>query len=219
MRPKASSPGASNHEAIRTDRSFYHKAAASALACGSLASQVDGAIVHLTNLDASATGDITPLGGDVIGLQLTTQFSSSAYGFVNGVGALEFATGAASGFFRGNEIISVGPSDSFAGSSLNFAAFSAGQQNAQAGTDNYFMFRFQSGDVNGGNAVYGWGRLNADLNSPDQSRIMELAYDTSGNAITLGQVPEPSGLALLSLGAAGATVFHRRRRTESNAVS
>ena len=69
----------------------------------------------------------------------------------------------------------------------------------------YLLFTFQ--DSTQGNALrYGWAEVslfNANISSsegPDVT-IWRYAYDTSGSPLPSGQVPEPSPLALLAVGA------------------
>lgn len=69
--------------------------------------------------------------------------------------------------------------------------------------DKYLLFRFK--DSTQGNALrYGWVEISlanpVGGNGPDIA-IEGYAWDTTGTAITAGQVPEPSATALLALGA------------------
>jgi hypothetical protein len=79
--------------------------------------------------------------------------------------------------------------------------------------DDSGQFGFQFFD--GGDVHYGWGSLVVDLTAAGQGfRITEAYYQTtSGVPINVGAVPvpEPSGVALLALGAAGVAAWKRRR--------
>lgn len=78
--------------------------------------------------------------------------------------------------------------------------------------DNYTGFRMT--DETNGNAIYfGWARWHLGPALNDASRtLIEYAYDNSGAAITVGAVPEPGSLALLSIGAAGLVAYRRRQK-------
>ena len=68
---------------------------------------------------------------------------------------------------------------------------------------NYVGFRFDSG----GNTHYGWAQLNLA-----SQQIVAAAYnDTPDAPIMVGQVPEPSNLALLGLGIVGLSMMRRRK--------
>jgi hypothetical protein len=75
------------------------------------------------------------------------------------------------------------------------------------------QFGFQFYD--GGDVHYGWGSVVVDLTVQGQGfKITEAYYNTtSGLPIAVGAVPvpEPSGAALLALGAAGVAAWKRRR--------
>jgi hypothetical protein len=83
-----------------------------------------------------------------------------------------------------------------------------------AAGQNFVGFRF----VDGAQTDYGWA--NITLNPSSNPAITSItihnwAYDNTGAAITVGQVPEPAqsaaGLGLLALGAAGVSAYKRRR--------
>ena len=83
-------------------------------------------------------------------------------------------------------------------------------------SNNYVGFRF----LNEGNGLvnYGWLQVSLGTSFTDSSRsIVGYAYETNGTGITVGNTstatPEPSSLALLSIGAAGLAAYRRRRAT------
>lgn len=78
-----------------------------------------------------------------------------------------------------------------------------------------FAFRFATPDPS--DYYYGWGTLTIDLTQPIGSgyTISEAFYQTTpGGTISVGAVPvpEPTGLALLALGASGLAAWRARRR-------
>lgn len=75
------------------------------------------------------------------------------------------------------------------------------------GNPQYLGLKFQL--ASGGPTYYGWAGVDI-TNATDLSGVVTgYAYDDSGNAIAAGAVPEPTGLALLALGAP----FLLRRRS------
>ena len=66
-----------------------------------------------------------------------------------------------------------------------------------------FSFELESD----GTTVYGWAEIER-LDSAN-GRLLGWAYDDSGAPIT---VPEPAGLALLALGAAGVSALRKKRQ-------
>lgn len=91
----------------------------------------------------------------------------------------------------------------------NYGGFAAGGPNGSVtpGTNAFVGFRFNAAD----GTHYGWVRLNVNAGIIDFSTA---AYNTTpATAIVTGQVPEPSTLAMLAIGAAGlvGTAIKRRR--------
>jgi hypothetical protein len=76
------------------------------------------------------------------------------------------------------------------------------------GSSGYIGFRF---DPNGGTDwKYGWVHIDSVAEDFSSFHISGYAYEDSGDPITAGAVPEPSSLALLACGAAGALVWRKR---------
>ncbi|HMP69303.1 MAG TPA: PEP-CTERM sorting domain-containing protein [Pirellulaceae bacterium] len=91
-------------------------------------------------------------------------------------------------------------------------AYGNGYANSQflnAG-DGYLAFRFNGG------TQYGWARVNMSGVQPGNNyTIVEYAYGSVGTSVAVGQIPEPSSLGLLALGAVGLAAFRRRRETQT----
>ena len=69
---------------------------------------------------------------------------------------------------------------------------------------NYIGFRFTNEDA-GGQIQYGWMRFSLAATSAGQPRmVVEYGYEDAGNSINVGEVPEPTTMALLGVMAAGA---------------
>jgi len=92
--------------------------------------------------------------------------------------------------------------------------------NFSLGTSGQFGFRFTEAS----NTYYGWGSLLIDGQSAGAGgqgfKITEAYYQsTSGTAIDVGAVPvavpEPTGMTLMALGAAGVAAWRSRRRPEA----
>ena len=105
------------------------------------------------------------------------------------------------------------------GSSCRFCANPARNWNAygtwgswtQDGQAGYLGLRFA---LEGGGHAYGWAKI--ERVSSGNARLLGWAYEDSGRSIHItgtgeAPVPEPSGLSLLALGAAGVTAMRKKR--------
>jgi hypothetical protein len=80
--------------------------------------------------------------------------------------------------------------------------------------NNYVGIRLQN-EAAGNATDYGWFQVHLGASFTDPARaIIAYAYEASGNGINVGAtgVPEPTSLALLSVGAGGLAAFRRYRR-------
>jgi len=94
---------------------------------------------------------------------------------------------------------------------------SAASENLLEG-DNYIGFRFYDFE-DSENYFYGWANLNLDLTTGTVT-ITEWAYeDTADTVIHVADVPEPSSLALLAMGAGGLFAYRARRKKRSAEVT
>jgi len=100
---------------------------------------------------------------------------------------------------------------------------SAADNHLQEG-DNYIGFRFDPGEtdpegdyVSTGDVFYGWAILNLDLTTGlGTASITEWAWeDTADTQIYVGDVPEPSSLALLAMGAGGLFAYRAAKEKDS----
>ena len=77
---------------------------------------------------------------------------------------------------------------------------------------NFLGFRFD----NGGSTHYGWAEI--DIAGADLT-ITRWAYESDADtAIHVGTIPEPNGLALLGMGAAGLLAWRNRRQKSAEAA-
>lgn len=90
---------------------------------------------------------------------------------------------------------------------MAFSSFAGSSQFGAAGIG-YLGFQF-----NVGNGIqYGWARVSMDSGRPDNTfTVLDYAYGDAGDAVTVGQVPEPGSLGLLALGAVGLMGWRKRR--------
>jgi hypothetical protein len=91
-----------------------------------------------------------------------------------------------------------------AGSSTHIGS---GPSQFTSGVNGYLGFRLF--DNSGAGPFFGWMQVNLS-NTGDTGRIIDWVYDNSGIGVTVGLVPEPSGLLLIGLG--GMIMVCRRRR-------
>jgi hypothetical protein len=86
-----------------------------------------------------------------------------------------------------------------------------------SGENGYVGFRFTPS----GTTLYGWAEVRLTEGENPRFDVFRWAYEDSGNAISVGAVPEPAetagGLGLLALGAAG--LRHWRRKRQATAAS
>jgi hypothetical protein len=87
-----------------------------------------------------------------------------------------------------------------------------GDSGIPTGATGYLGFRFDPESVAGVQTWYGWLRMTAGNNTTGvNGNVLDWAYDNTGAGIMVGQVPEPSALSLLAMGAAGMLALRRRR--------
>ncbi len=88
-------------------------------------------------------------------------------------------------------------------------ALNTGYDNSQwlsAGTG-YVGFKFDTG----AGTEYGWVRITMDSGSPVNSfTVVDYAYGSPGENLSIGQVPEPGSLGLLALGGVGLIAWRKR---------
>lgn len=81
-----------------------------------------------------------------------------------------------------------------------------------AGSTGFLGFRFtENSSGNSSQTYYAWARLQPGLSGNGQ--LLDWAYDDSGAPLAAGTIPEPDGLGLLALGAAGLAIRRRRLRS------
>jgi hypothetical protein len=88
-------------------------------------------------------------------------------------------------------------------------AWNGGYANSEfVNTGGYFGFQF---DVGAGTQV-GWAQLELISGAPVNTfRLTQYAFAGPGESLNAGQIPEPSSMAFLALGAAGIATWRRRR--------
>ena len=110
-----------------------------------------------------------------------------------------------------------GGKDHFIGSG---SAWGLDGTNGTEPSEAFIGFRFE-GNGAAMDTLYGWAKLSF-LGSGAGFEITEWAFDSSGASIAAGQVsavPEPSGLSLLAMGAAGIGVMRRKRRDRAASLA
>lgn len=87
------------------------------------------------------------------------------------------------------------------------------------GTEGFagLMFSYTSPNLSYSNFFYGWARIRFGQEEGEVAvTLLDFAVELEqGIPIRAGQIPEPNGLALLSLGAAGIAYARRRRQATS----
>ena len=107
----------------------------------------------------------------------------------------------------------IGPASTFAAAADSYLTNPEGTPTGQFSADNvagntqYLGLRFQF--EGSAQTYYGWAGVDITNASTRTGQVTSYAYDNTGAAIRAGQVPDPSGLALLAIGAA-ATILRRR---------
>lgn len=223
--------------------SFAEKAA---LAAGSLAGLTtvgmltEAAVVHVSgspvslSATAAATSVTWDVDGDAVGefrLWNRNQFDSF-FGNLQTVFVASNTVGGGRGNGRGlvapfysDDVQAVfggelvGPSRSFGNKRSGYYQYRGALKVGSIGDDfssgfvfgdNYVGFAFDSG----AGLRYGYATFNFDPNGT--LTIPEWWYDDSGASILVAPIPEPSGLALLAMGAAGIAAYRATRKPRSS---
>ena len=127
------------------------------------------------------------IGGDVVG------FNANGYNYLSNLAA-------------GANV----STQAFRTSVLGTLAYNSRYTNRQfLNTGRFFGFSFDAG----AGLQFGWGRVTSNLDSPVNTyTIVDYAFADPGESIAVGQIPEPTSLGLLALGACGVMINRRRRK-------
>lgn len=120
------------------------------------------------------------------------------------VGSRQYVSNLAPGFLvsGGGFLGSIGVAGTLA-----YSAYNSGANFVNAGSG-YIGFRFNdANDVQ----QHGWIRVTMDGAPLNSLTVEEFAFTTMGEAISIGQVPEPGSLGLLALGALGLMCTRSRK--------
>ncbi|HWB04759.1 MAG TPA: PEP-CTERM sorting domain-containing protein [Verrucomicrobiales bacterium] len=221
-----SSPSKRRRRAIiqRSKLAAYAAAGTAATFTGTQTS--DGAITYT---QVGVLLQDTTLDGTVVSRDLL--FDTFHLSLVHGVGTAGAATGYAivdpdlggnptalfAGFSAsGYRYVTKVPAGSFI-SSLAFplaaGAFATMAFNGGYGNDKFLAAGEAFIGVKFDTNRFGWIRLNMSGAPLNAFTIVDFAYGGPGEALRVGQIPEPGSLGLLALGAGGLASWRRRRQT------
>lgn len=154
-------------------------------------------LFHTVGSTVAATG-YGLVGGDLFGGGVP---GAEIAGFLNG--AYFYASNLAAGADLSALTNWIAPTD------VATMAFNSGYGNSQFLTpgEGFLGVRYD----NGGGFSYGWVRVTMNGNPLNSFTVVDYGFGDAGEAISVAQVPEPSSLAVMALGASGALIRRRRK--------